>query len=480
MPRKTLTSIIYAFATAACSAFLFSCNFGVDRNVYALLLGWTVCWGIPLLFVFAYPRFIFADPAPPDRSKRALILNGIGLLSAVILFPVLALPFWKNPMDHLPESIAVFIIPLSVWTIFLVAAISLLFRGKSTLTPLASIFLWPYCLALALVCIGRFFNGSPLDAVCFILGFVAVVFFAFAAGAVSRRPTVAHIVALAGLVIAPWLYSNAMVDTGLGNVWLVFNETEHLIPSERTFAALAIFAVALTTLAAATAAIRLFPTHWQFRKSPIRNRTWPAVLASCVVLAVWFGKSVMPYRIPGAVDRSDWPILQILHVEKRGLQFHESVVSVWSHSFRQPRIPESLSISHNDRRLFQYRFQEIAEGSVLPEPLIERIRVLLPPQGQRAVQSDIVEPIRAWNADRWYLNNVETAGLKIYDTAQGSPPPKEIVDLFRDLEALPWKPYSRPRRADVCLGFCYDPLSELGYRYANDRCFNAGQGTVCR
>lgn len=481
MARKPLAGVTYALAAVCCSLFL--CHNLDDGKPLGPLLVWTVICGLPLFFVFAYPRFVFSDPAPSNRASRALVLNSIGSLSVVIVFPVLALPFWKNPMNNLPEHVAIIAIPLSVLTIFLVAGISLLFRGKSSLAVLASVLFWPYWLVLALLAAGRFFNATALGAVCFALCFVAVALLMFAAGAVSIRPAAAHAAALIGLVSTPWLYSNAMRDYGLGNVWLVFNESDpRLGASERGYAASAILAVALTALALATAAIRLLPSRWQLRKSPVRDRTWPAVLASFVVVAIWFQHSVMPYRIPGALDRFDWPMLQVLHVEKRGLQFHETCINVWGRWAQPQPIPSAVSFSHNDRRLFQYRFRETGERAALPESLIQRISALVPPSGQRAVQSDLVKPVRAWNADLWYVNNVENPGLRVYDTTHGPAPPKEVVDLFRDLEALPRRPanWVVDERADVCLGFCYDPLSGLGRLFANDRCFNAGHGTVCR
>ena len=62
----------------------------------------------------------------------------------------------------------------------------------------------------------------------------------------------------------------------------------------------------------------------------------------------------------------------------------------------------------------------------------------------------------------------------------GSPPLRAIVDLFNDLEKLPQSNQSQTEHRDVCLGFCFGPLCEMGYLYANHRCFNAGLGLVCR
>ena len=72
MLRKSLTSIIYASAAAACSAFLLGRNLSSDEGRLRLILVWIVCWGIPLLFFFAYPRFVFADSASLElREQKA-------------------------------------------------------------------------------------------------------------------------------------------------------------------------------------------------------------------------------------------------------------------------------------------------------------------------------------------------------------------------------------------------------------------------
>jgi hypothetical protein len=236
-------------------------------------------------------------------------------------------------------------------------------------------------------------------------------------------------------------------------------------------ARLAILAVALIVLAIATAIFRLLPPQWHLQKSPISDGTWPAYTASLLFLAVWFSQSVMPYRIPGAVDYADMPILQILHVEKRGLQFHESCISVYRNY--------SFCSSGNDRRLLQYRFQQKrASGRLLPT-LMQQVRALVQSPDYAKRESTVLKPVRAWNADNWYLG-VEGSGLHIYDSEGKTSPPQEIVALFHDLETAPRSPETKSELRDVCLGFCYDPLSGLGYLYSNHRCFNAGHGTHCR
>jgi hypothetical protein len=185
----------------------------------------------------------------------------------------------------------------------------------------------------------------------------------------------------------------------------------------------------------------------------------------------------MPYRISGAVDYSSWPILQILHVEKRGLQFHEASINIKGHR----GIAEAVSFSGNDRRLFQYRFQQTLASEDLPEPLKERIQALMQSSSSAESDRDTVKPLRAWNDDGWYISG-EGIALKVYLASKGTPPPREIVDIFNDLEKLPRGQETQSARKDVCLGFCYDPLSGLGLLYANHRCgYNSNDHDyVCR
>ena len=476
MRRSTATSIIYGLA-AACSLFMLSRNLEAGGRWSIVLLVWLFIGAVPLLFVFAYPRFLFADSAPQNRLKYAALIHVVACVTATVLFTVFS-PFWKNPVRDFPDSVPGALVVLAVCLVFLVAAISLLRENNSSLTVLASILLWPYWLLLALAFEGRWFQDSGTYAVSYFLCFLAPVFFAFAAGAVSHRPMISHAIALMGLVCTPWIYSNEMRDYGLGNVWLVLNTPDNEPAGyPPLYAQMTILFVGLVVLAIATAALRLLPSRWQLRRSPLRERTWPAFAVCLVVLAIWFSQSVMPYRIPGAVDYSSWPVLQILHVEKRGLQFHETCVSVWGRGI--PPHPVSVSFSGNHRRLFQYRFEESHASGQLPDSLVQRVRAMLPSSDRAREKSDTVEPIRNWNADGWYFN-VEGVGLKAYTTANGLTPPQEIVDLFDELEKLPRSSQSQSGRKDVCLGFCYDPLSELGSLYANHRCFNDGHGSVCR
>jgi hypothetical protein len=476
-------SVIYALAGAVWSLLILFQS-SVDNVGWVANTGWTsvfVFWpfvcGIPLLFVFAYSRFLFASPAQERRIHNAAALNFVGITVSAIIFMFLS-AFWKNPLRDRDDSVYVIFIPIAVLVVFLVVATLLLLKNKSTLVGLTSVLIWPYWLVFALLFVGRWFQQTGIYATSCFFWFTVPVLLAFAAGAVSSRPKVAHVAALTGLVGAPWLYWHFMTESGLGNVWLIFNvpanELRMFSYSTLAYALLAILSVALLAIAVTTASLRLLPSKWLLRGTPVRERTWPAFAVSFLLLAVWFRQSVMPYRIPGAVDYSDYPFFQILHVEKHGLQFREMCVSL---SGRVNR-PMSVGFSWDDRRLFEYRFEEKgASGGQLPEPLVGRVQAFLRIKDGRK-QSDTVKPIRAWNADAWYVK--AGSGLRIYGTPTGSPPPPEITALFRDLDQLPRSSVRQSQLRDVCLGSCFDALSSMGYLYENHRCFNDGHGLVCR
>jgi hypothetical protein len=111
--------------------------------------------------------------------------------------------------------------------------------------------------------------------------------------------------------------------------------------------------------------------------------------------------------------------------------------------------------------------------------VVERIRNFLKSSASEERRSDPVKPIRSWNADAWYLSAVRS-GLTVYGTPNNSGPPQEMVDLFYDLNGLARFSETQSEVRDVCLGFCYDQYSAMGWLYSNHRCRNDGHGVVCR
>jgi len=474
MRDKITTSTIYLLTAASGSLFAISQNNGWLES----LVVWLCVCAAPLLFVFAYSQTLPCLSFSRHRLVRESIFHGIAAIAATVLFTKFS-PFWKNPFRNLGESLLFFVVPLSILVMFLVAGVSLLLEKKSTLAIVAILFIWPYWFLLALATEGYFYQDLDIRAAGHFLFFVSPIFFAFAAGAVFWQPRLAHGCALLGVVAIPSAYWN-LKDWGLGNVWVLFNQPDGRFTSYPPGFVLGIPFVGLLAVSLGISILRLIPSGWTLRKIPISDRTWPAFAASSAFIVVWFCQSVMPYRMPGAVDGAGWPLLRILHVEKQGLQFHETRVSVVGHKFRSGFDIRSVGFSESDRRLFRYRFVDRFSTAQLDEPLREQIRAMLTASTESHPKWEWVhvKPVRNWNADNWYVI-VEGAGLKAYTKDDAVPPP-DIVNLFNQLEKLPRSSPGQEEMRDVCLGFCYDPLSAMGYLFANNRCFNAGQGTVCR
>ena len=425
------------------------------------MLYWVVLTAIPLFFVFVYTRSLFADDSKrPFLRRSAMTHVALGFL-VILLFATCA------PRVHhidLPESVGWMSLAFvgTVLTTFFVSALSLMFRGKSSLAAFASFLFWPYWLLITFPFLDRNSDEDFLAASLRFICLLVAVLFAFAAGALANYPRTAHAVALAGIAALPWIYISVLRGNIYWNEWIAFNvpDRELRMNNGLTPAVASIIAVALLIFALATAALRLLPTRLQFSQS-----VWPALLASFLFLAVWFSQSVMPYRIPGALDYSSWPILQILHVQKSGLQFHETCVKVWGHR----GVPESLSIAWNDRRLFAYRFQQRFGHIAVPKSLGERTASFIQSSSQLKSKREPVKPLRRWNDEGWYVTG-EGVGFREYTKGNRSAPPQELVDLFNDLEKLPRTQETSEDTKDVCLGFCYDAISALGWLYANHRC----------
>lgn len=472
-PRIDFTVVIYVLAAAGAVWFSLGVDMwsgrGPSRQVAGVLFS-----SAPLLFAFAYPRFLFAapNPNPPKRLVTAAILHGLAVTATIVLFCALA-PFPKNPALDLDFVILSF--ALVAWLTLLVAGVSLLFRGNFRLPFGASILFWPCWLLLALASVGRFFDPPPFQAFECFFCFLSPILFALAAGTIPYRPILAHAAALATFVALPWLFS-VLQDRGLGNIWLTFNEPAdkfRIISPLKGW--LLILSVALMVLAWATAVLRLVPPRWRFRELSLSSRTWPAPVITFLVIAAWFSQSVMPYRLPGALDYSQFPMFQILHVAKRGLQFHELCVSVWI-----PRDNSvSVTFSGDDRRLFEYRFQKSSSSGLPSESLKQRLRLLTNRPDSGPPVSERILPLRSWNAEGWYVN-ARGSGIKAYTTEKRTIPPEEIVELFHELEATRQDSEDKTESRDVCLGFCFDPIAAMGWVFANHRCHNDGRHVSCR
>jgi len=265
---------------------------------------------------------------------------------------------------------------------------------------------------------------------------------------------------IAGLVAMPWFVQSEL-SPATWNSWVNLNyESPWPIPSgEGSYLAvggLKILSIFLVVTAVACSLLRLLPARWGLRQSPLCGRTWPALLAAFLVLAVWFYLSVTPYHIP-AIDHPAHAELRILHVEKRGLHFHETMVMA--------RHNGQTWVYQTSRRLFQYRLQQqVASASFYDASptAFEGFQTLVQLPALANVRTAPATPLHSWNADGWYVV-LKDSRLLAFTSEQGTSPPKEVTDWFRQIESMPLRDEQQFALRDVCLGFCYDPLAALGF-----------------
>jgi hypothetical protein len=159
----------------------------------------------------------------------------------------------------------------------------------------------------------------------------------------------------------------------------------------------------------------------------------------------------------------------VLHVEKKGMQFHETAMS----ASRDGRV----YVQRNDRRLFQYRLVVRDGAGMLPEAITARVSMWAKSPQVRELRTAPAVALRNTNAEGWYVRT----GYRVlaFTSEYGTTPPREIVDLFHDLESV--APTEKQLRTvnDICMGFCYDPLAGLGLENLNDRCKDQN-GALCK
>lgn len=234
--------------------------------------------------------------------------------------------------------------------------------------------------------------------------------------------------------------------------WLFFNLPDDIYDL-RAAARLVIFKiVAISLLFAATAFSlwRLMPASWRVRKLPLRDRTRPGLAISFALVAAWFLASVSRYQIPIFDLHSNPPTLAVLHVEKHGLEFHETSLAVYRNG--------EFYLRRDDRRLFQYRFSMSIMRGVLSEADRQLFSTLVnsPPELQ-GTQVDSYSPPLSWNADRWYVFGRRRPQRKpiVMERSEVS---NGILSLFADAQKLPVDATWHRTSKDVCFGFCFDPL----------------------
>jgi hypothetical protein len=282
---------------------------------------------------------------------------------------------------------------------------------------------------------------------------------------------------LSGLLILPWFVWTELALSPCVNSWIWLNVTNQRDASFVLHAKLKILAVALVLIAVFWSALRLIPTNWVVQKRPLRDRIWPAFAFCIFVLALWFVSSVTPYRLPGMISRGFvGREMKVLHVEKRGMQFREKLIAI---ELQRDGNIGKFFILQTNRRLFQYRFAESGALGVVPNTAsFLRVDLLSMFQKLGTLRIPPAKALRTWNAEGWYI--LGEHGVLAFTSEYKTEPPIEVVDLFQQVGKLPSMPNPVQALKYVCMGFCYDPLSGLGFVYANERCTTYESGPRCQ
>ncbi|HMD83254.1 MAG TPA: hypothetical protein VKO18_00975 [Terriglobia bacterium] len=464
MKQKIFTATVYLCASAAVA---YSCWGALWKDQYGIPPFSSLLFVAPAaLLVVVYIQWLRRPEVGKKRRVLAAVVN-FGVAAALLAYLVLVTIPGEIPKYSLVFDVLLILIGP---TTFALASLAIFSRSRSTYAVLSLIafIVWTY---LACVVVRPGFQ----DLFLFTSGVIAPLIFAVAIVATFYRPRFSFTMgAGAGLIAAWWLLSEErLLASWGGNSWIALNLPSVARNDESLlFAKIRILAFGLVVVAIVISVMRLLPASWTVRKRPINERTWPAIAICFITLSVWYVGAAAPYRIPYIVDAFE-PDLTILHVEKCGLQFHESAVSVYRDS--------RFYISRNNRRLFQYQFEESAARGVIPDNIRQlAFEVAQSPQLED-IQTPLARPLRTWDAVGWYVRTPQSHVLA-FTSEYRTAPPREIVDLFHELEASSstgeWKKY--PMK-DVCLGFCYDPLAGLGFLYSNQRCRTDENGkTWCR
>jgi hypothetical protein len=299
-----------------------------------------------------------------------------------------------------------------------------------------------------------------------------IVGFLLAAGLVFWRPRIGYGMGLlSGLWALHWFWNIEFGYFPALNSWIAFNlppDNAHLAP-DIYLAKLRILFGVMAVVTILCSAMRLLPAKWKLRGNPVRETTWPALVACLFVIGAWYLTSASPYRIPLIVDGVP-PELVLLHVQKRGSQFHETSVTAYR--------DREFYVEQDDRRLFQYRFADRRSSGILPDEIAARAQATARSSQLLDMRTQPAVPLRARNAEGWYVRMGREKVLA-FTTEYGTPPPSDIVALFHDLQALPRNQAQVRTFSDICMGFCYDPLAGLGFVAMNERCRD-NNGTRCK
>ncbi len=272
--------------------------------------------------------------------------------------------------------------------------------------------------------------------------------------------------ALAGVLGLYWFFRLELGNFPAINSWIALNLPDTTGSLKETQLRLGYgISLIFSTVCAGCA---LFPASWYLGGRPVREHVGLTLAVAFGIVAFWYFRSISPYRVPVFSDGPS-PELAILYVEKHGLQFHETGVSVYRNG--------EYYYSRDERKLFQHKFVVQGGSGVLTPKLLSQVKELADSQEIRDLDIGPSKPMRSWRAGGWYVSSRRKGEVATFTTENGKEPPKEFVHLFQQLlTQASWK--QLPAEKDVCFGFCYDSLAVLHMANLNDRC-GLSNGTRC-
>jgi len=296
----------------------------------------------------------------------------------------------------------------------------------------------------------QYWTGPRIAAV---LALVALAFGSYLAFAGNNN---AYIVGLTSAILAwPLMFQNEFARYGSYSSWTVLNVSPVSAPDSDSeswilAAKLTIVTASLLLLAATYSLLRLCPVSWRIGKHTVREQSWFVFGVTMFFVAAWYVTSASPWKNP-ILDAHSWnwnARLCVLHVEKRGLQIRETSVAI--------RAGRNFHITRDERKLFQYEFQEVHSDGAIPEEDFLRLQPVIYSTPPSEAQMQHYAPPRLWNADRWFVYAQGRPIEKLFNVDK-SAVPTDILAWFYKAQGLARLDNRQAIERDVCLGFCYDP-----------------------
>jgi hypothetical protein len=294
---------------------------------------------------------------------------------------------------------------------------------------------------------------APFGALPGIAAFTGIASFLFAGILVWFNARLGYCLGIfAGMAIIPWLIlTEELSFSRTATSWILLDGPDGVFPEAAKvmlLGQLRILSTFLIVLAIGRASLPLLPPRFLLGGHALNEQTWPALVVSVLVLLTWFIHSAIPYRIPMFV-RGGGPDLRIIHVEKRGLRITEAEASVSR--------DRKVYLSRHDRRLFQYRFRTVSSVGTASQALYERVRAFAQSPGLLKAHTSPTNALHSWNGEGWYVV-LDGAPALAFITENQATPPREVVDLFEEMQKVPSIQAWPGAVKDVCLGFCYSVI----------------------